>query len=82
MLKVQAEINPAIKDASNPFAKSRYATLNSVNTSSRKALLKNGVWPVQYPAPVEAGHLGLMTADPRFKRTMAVIASGHASRQE
>jgi hypothetical protein len=61
MLKVQAELNPAVKDASNPFAKSRYATLNSVITASREALLKHGVWVVQYPVPVESGHLGLMT---------------------
>jgi hypothetical protein len=61
MLKVQAEINPAIKDASNPFAKSRYATLNSVVTASREALLHNGVWVVQYPVAVEPGHLGLVT---------------------
>jgi hypothetical protein len=41
MHKVQEEINPAIKDASNPFAKSRYAILNSVLTSSRGALPKH-----------------------------------------
>jgi hypothetical protein len=61
MLKVQAEINPAIKDAANPFAKSRYATLNSVITASREALLKNEIWVVQFPVPVESGHLGLVT---------------------
>jgi hypothetical protein len=61
MLKVQAEINPAVKDASNPFAKSRYATLNSVINASREALFNNGVWVVQYPVPVESGHLGLIT---------------------
>jgi hypothetical protein len=61
MLKVQAEINPAIKDSSNPFAKSRYASLNSVVLASREALLKHGVWLVQFPVPVDPGHLGLMT---------------------
>jgi hypothetical protein len=61
MLKVQAEINPAIKDASNPFAKSRYATLNSVISASREALVNNGIWVVQYPVPVEPSHLGLIT---------------------
>jgi hypothetical protein len=61
MLKGQSEINPAIKDASNPFAKSRYATLNSVINASREALLTHGVWVVQYPVPVEQGHLGLIT---------------------
>jgi hypothetical protein len=61
MLKVQGDLSPAIKDASNPFAKSRYATLNSVVSASRDALLKHGVWMVQYPVPVETGSLGLMT---------------------
>jgi hypothetical protein len=61
MLKVQAELNPAVKDASNPFARSRYASLNSVITASREALLNNGIWVVQYPVPVESGHLGLVT---------------------
>ena len=61
MLKVQAEINPAIKDASNPFAKNRYATLNSVVMASREALLKFGAWVIQNSVPVEPGRLGLMT---------------------
>ena len=30
MLKVQAEREPAVKDAEKPFAKSKYASLNSV----------------------------------------------------
>ncbi|UQZ88023.1 single-stranded DNA-binding protein [Deltaproteobacteria bacterium Smac51] len=61
MLKVQAEINPAIKDRENPFAKAKYATLNSVMEASREVLLKHGVWLVQYAVPVEAGHVGLVT---------------------
>jgi hypothetical protein len=43
MLKVQAELNPVVKDAANPSIKSRYATLNSVITASRAVLLKNGI---------------------------------------
>ena len=61
MLKAQAEIEPAVKDAENPFAKSKYATLNSVVAASRDALLKHGLWLVQYPVPAEPGHLGLAT---------------------
>jgi hypothetical protein len=49
MLKVQAEINPAIKDSANPFAKSRYASLNSVVTASREALLNK--WYLGRPVP-------------------------------
>jgi hypothetical protein len=61
MLKVQAEISPAIKDGENPFAKSKYATLNSVVEASRESLLKHGIWLVQYSVPVETGSLGLVT---------------------
>jgi len=61
MLKVQAEITPAIKDRENPFAKSKYATLNSVVEASREALLKHGIWLVQYSVPADTGCLGLMT---------------------
>lgn len=45
----------------NPFTKSRYATLNSVMDSCRQALLDNGIWLCQYPVPVESGCLGLVT---------------------
>ncbi|UQZ91148.1 single-stranded DNA-binding protein [Deltaproteobacteria bacterium Smac51] len=58
---LQAEINPAVKDGDNPFAKTRYAILNSVVEASREALLKHGIWLVQYAVPVEAGHVGLVT---------------------
>ena len=61
ILKVQAEICPAVKDRENPFAKTKYATLNSVVEASRAALLKHGVWLVQYSIPAEVGHLGLVT---------------------
>jgi len=61
MLKVQAEITPAIKDRENPFAKSKYATLNSVVEASREALLKHGIWLVQYSVPADTGCLGLVT---------------------
>ena len=61
MLKVQSEIIPAVKDGENPFAKIRYATLNSVVEASREALLLHGIWLVQYSVAVDAGHLGLVT---------------------
>ena len=60
LLKVQRQLQPALKDADNPFTKSRYATLNSVMDSCRQALLDNGIWLCQYP-PVESGCLGLVT---------------------
>ena len=61
LIAVQHTLQPAIKDRENPFAKSRYATLNSVMDSCRDALLANGIWMTQYPVPAEAGHLGLVT---------------------
>ena len=61
MLKVQAEIEPAVKDSENPFAKSKYASLNSVVMASRSSLLKHGLWLAQYSVPAEPGHLGLVT---------------------
>jgi len=61
MLKVQAALQPAMKDRENPFTKSNYATLNSVMEACRDALLENGIWLAQYPVPVEAGHVGLVT---------------------
>ncbi len=61
MLKVQAGLEAAVKDAENPFAKSRYASLNSVVAASRERLLAQGLWLVQYPVAAEPGHLGLVT---------------------
>lgn len=65
MLKIQQNLLPALKDATNPFTKSNYATLNSVMESCRDELLSHGIWLTQLPcpAPVElgAGHIGLET---------------------
>lgn len=61
LINVQRQLQPATKDANNPFTKSRYATLNSVMDSCRDALLSNGIWLCQYPVPVEPGYLGLVT---------------------
>lgn len=61
MLKVQSDLQPALKDRENTFSHSRYATLNSVMEACRDALISNGIWLAQYPVPVEAGHMGLVT---------------------
>lgn len=65
MLKIQQNLLPALKDATNPFTRSNYATLNSVMESCRSKLLSHGIWLTQLPcpAPVElgAGHIGLET---------------------
>ena len=65
MLIVQQQLQPAIKDAKNPFIGNEYATLNSVMESCRSLLSAQGIWLTQLPcpAPVElgAGHIGLKT---------------------
>lgn len=53
LVKVQASIKPAIKDANNPFFKSSYADLNSVWDSCRELLTANGLAVIQTTAPVE-----------------------------
>lgn len=61
LLAVQSQLQPALKDAENPFTKSSYATLNSVMDTCRAALLTNGILMTQFPVPAETGHLGLAT---------------------
>ena len=61
LLAVQSQLQPALKDAENPFTKSSYATLNSVMDTCRAALLTNGILVTQFPVPAETGHLGLAT---------------------
>jgi hypothetical protein len=47
MVKVQDALKPAIKDATNPAFKSRYADLNAVWEACRAPLTKNGVFAAQ-----------------------------------
>lgn len=61
MLKVQAELQPVVRDAANSFTKSNDATLNAVMEACRHILLTNGIWLLQYPVPSEPGTLGLVT---------------------
>ena len=61
LLAVQSQLQPALKDAENPFTRSSYATLNSVMNTCRQALLTNGILMTQFPVPAETGHLGLAT---------------------
>ena len=65
MLLVQEHLQPAIKDANNPFIGNDYATLYSVMESCRHLLLQQGILVTQLPcpAPVElgTGHIGLET---------------------
>ena len=62
LLNVQRTVQPATKDAKNPFIKSWYASLNSVMDACRDALIENGIWLCQYPVPVDQPNaIGLVT---------------------
>lgn len=49
LVKVQASVSTVKKDASNPFYKSNYATLDAVWDAVRKPLTDNGLAVVQMP---------------------------------
>lgn len=78
LIEVQKNLQPAVKDAENPFIKNRYATLNSVMDTCRSALLSQGTLLTQYPVPVEGEKLGLVTKlvhakSGQFQASLAVI---------
>ena len=80
LINVQRQLQPATKNANNPFTKSKYATLNSVMDSCRDALLSNGIWLCQYPVPAEPGYLGLVTKlthaeSGQWQSSLAVVLS-------
>lgn len=55
LAKAQGKIQPACKDSSNPFFKSKYADLSSVWESCRSALSENGLAVVQSVSNNENG---------------------------
>ena len=61
MLAVQKQLTPATKDATNPYTRSRYATLNAVMDACKTALLDNGIWLTQITVPSEPGTVALLT---------------------
>lgn len=61
MLAVQKQLNPATKDATNPYTRSRYSTLNAVMDACKTALLDNGIWLTQITVPSEPGTIALLT---------------------
>ena len=61
MLAVQKQLTPATKDATNPYTRSRYATLNAVMDVCKTALLDNGIWLTQITVPSEPGTIALLT---------------------
>ena len=61
LLNVQRTVQPATKDAENPFTKSWYASLNSVMDACRDALIKTAYGCVsilcQWSSPTLSGWL-------------------------
>ena len=60
LVKAQAEMGNAVKDAKNPFFKSKYADLNAVREACMPALNKHGVSVIQ-PTSVIEGKLYVET---------------------
>ena len=50
LVKAQSALKPAVKDATNPFFKSRYADLAAVWDACRDALHQNGLSVIQVPS--------------------------------
>jgi hypothetical protein len=61
MAKAQAQLGVALKSASNPFFKSRYADLNEVWKACREALTSNGIAVLQLPLHSEDNRVHLET---------------------
>lgn len=55
LVKAHAEINGVVKSATNPFFKSKYATLDNVVDAVKPPLLKHGIVVVQGVQDAESG---------------------------
>ena len=60
MCKAQGEMGGAVKDANNPFFKSKYADLSSVVQAVKDPFANNGLSYVQFPVE-EGGRIGVET---------------------
>lgn len=61
LAKAQGKMSGAIKDAANPFFKSKYADLNSVWSACREPLSENGLAVTQTVQEKESGEIFLRT---------------------
>ncbi len=61
LAKAQAAIKGAVKDAVNPFFKSKYADLSSVWEACNAALTANGISVTQWPVHASDGRLHIIT---------------------
>jgi hypothetical protein len=60
MAKVQAELKPAQKNATNPFLKNKYADLGAIIEACQELAGRNGLATVQMPFTVQGG-MGITT---------------------
>jgi hypothetical protein len=61
LAKAQAEMGGAVKEANNPFFKSKYADLTSVWKACKEALHNNGLSVIQSPVSAPEGRIGVAT---------------------
>jgi hypothetical protein len=61
MLAVQDELAPVIKNATNDFKSSKYATLPKVQEACLPILRKHGLWLSQFTCTAEPGSMYLVT---------------------
>lgn len=61
LAKAQGQIKAALKDANNPFFKSKYADLSSVWAACQAPLTENGISVSQWPCHSDDGRLHIIT---------------------
>jgi hypothetical protein len=66
--KFQAETHGVVRDATNPFHKNRYATLEAVIETARPALAKAGLAFLQAPGNIGRTHSAQHAPDALFIR--------------
>jgi len=57
----QRELQPAVKDSTNPAFRSKYADLGAVWDACREAITNHGLSVAQLPTTVDAGYVALET---------------------
>ena len=61
LVKFNSEVSKIVKDASNPFFKSNYVTLDRLIEATRPILQENGLVVMQSPLSKEDGSIGIQT---------------------
>ena len=80
LAKAQAEMPVAVFDATNPFLKSKYATLGAVIQASRPILAKHKLSLVQFP--ISGPNLGLANAAGEIRHLTPALSPVEAEREK